>query len=124
MAPGFNPSGEVLASISSEMVRIKSQHYGRGPTEAKTYVCDNFLLSALKGGLTKVEETLKTTGDKDLVREVRMRFQDQMAPAFTEPVERLTGHKVLAFQSQITFDPDYVFEIFVMDPDGSAADET
>lgn len=113
-------TGEVLASVSREMVRLKAQHYGKGPTEAKTYVCDDFLFCVLKGGLTRVEETLISTGDADLVREVRLRFQAQMDNAFTGAVARLTGREVVGYQSQVVFDPDYIFEIFVLKPNEQA----
>lgn len=107
--------GQVLAAISNEMVRLKAQHYGKGPVEAKTYLNDNFLFCVLKGGLTRVEETLIASGDATLVRQVRLRFQEQMSATFCEPVERLTGRRVLTYESQVLFDPDYVIEIFILD---------
>jgi uncharacterized protein YbcI len=109
-------TGEKLASISREMVRLKAEHLGKGPTEAKTYVCDNVVLSVLKGGLTKVEETLVNNGDFKLVKEVRLRFQEQMADSFTGAVEEVIERKVLAYESQIVIDPVYIFELFVLAP--------
>ena len=41
-----------------------------------------------------------------------------MAPAFTKAVEEITGRRVIAFMSQIHFDPDMAAEIFVLEPDG------
>jgi uncharacterized protein YbcI len=109
-------TGEKLATISREMVRLKAEHLGKGPTEAKTYICDNIVLSVLKGGLTKVEETLVNNGDFKLVKEVRLRFQDQMSDAFTRAVEEIVGRRVLAYESQIVIDPVYIFELFVLAP--------
>lgn len=108
-------TGEQLAAISREMVRIKAEHYGKGPSEAKSYQFDNFLISVLKGGLTRVEETLLKAGEIDLVRQVRLRFQDQMGPEFTGAVEQISGRKVLAYDSQIVTNPTYIFELFVLD---------
>lgn len=107
--------GEILAAISTEMVRLKAQHYGKGAVEAKTYVNDDFLFVVLKGGMTKVEESLVSSGDEALVRHVRLRFQEQMSVAFTDAVERLTGRKVIQYQSQVVFNPDYTFEIFLLE---------
>lgn len=108
-------TGETLAAISREMVRLKAQHYGKGAVEAKTYVNDDFLFVVLKGGMTKVEETLVDSGDEALVRQVRLRFQEQMSAAFTDAVEKLTGRKVVQYQSQVVFNPDYSFEIFLLE---------
>jgi uncharacterized protein YbcI len=117
-------SGEQLAEITREMVRIKSQHYGRGATEAKSYQCDDFLFCVLKGGMTTVERDLLDHGDGDLVRQVRLRFQENNEPTFTGAVERITGRRVLTYHSQVLFAPDYTVEIFVLGdeaPPGPAA---
>lgn len=38
--------------------------------------------------------------------------------AFTAAVEEITGRKVIAFMSQVHFDPDMAAEIFVFEPNG------
>ena len=105
----------LLADISNAMVGLKKEFYGKGPTKAKTYVNDNYVLCVLQGGLTRNEETLIAAGQERLVREYRLRFQEAMADATTEAVERLTGCNVLGYHSQIVFNPEYAFEIFVLD---------
>jgi len=111
-----NPTGgELLAAISNSIVSIFSECYGRGPTKAKTYACDNYLVTVLEDLLTTVEETLVNNGREDLVREVRISFQSATAERFVEAVEDLTGRKVLAYQSQVTFNPSIGFEFFVLD---------
>jgi uncharacterized protein YbcI len=108
--------GEVLAAITREMVRIKSETYGKGATEAKSYQCDNFLFCVLKGGVTQVERTLLQHDDQDLVRQVRLRYQELEGHLFMEAVARLSGRRVLTYESQVLFDPDYTVEIFVLGP--------
>lgn len=107
-------SGEMLAAISAELVRLKAHHYGKGPVEAKSYVNDNFLFCVMKGGLTRVEETLLASGDEALVRQVRLRFQEQMHTVFRDAVEKVTGRVVVTYQSQLLINPDYLVEIFVL----------
>jgi uncharacterized protein YbcI len=51
-------SGERLAAISNAVVGIFSEYYGRGPTKAKSYVVDNYVLCVLDDILTTVERTL------------------------------------------------------------------
>lgn len=105
----------LLADVSNAMVGLKKEFYGKGPTKAKTYINDNYVLCVLQGGLTRNEETLLAAGQELLVREYRLRFQEAMADATTEAVERLTGCNVLGYHSQIVFNPEYAFEIFVLD---------
>jgi uncharacterized protein YbcI len=110
----------MLADISNAMVGLKKEFYGKGPTKAKTYINDNYVFCVLQGGLTRNEETLLAAGEQMLVREFRLRFQEAMADATTEAIERLTGRKVTGYHSQIVFDPEHAFEIFVLDgPPGS-----
>lgn len=107
--------GEVLAAISSEMVRLKATLYGKGPLEAKTYQCDQFIFSVMRGPLSKVELFMVERGRKDLVREFRSAFQEVARHEFCEAVERLTGQKVLTYDSQVLFDPDVVIETFLLE---------
>ena len=109
-------SGDSLAAISREMVRLKAQYYGKGATEVKTYVCDDWVFCVLKGGMTTVEETLLKHGDEQLVRQVRLRFQENMDESFMDAVARLTGRRVLTYQSQVVFDPHFTIEIFLLGP--------
>ena len=107
-------SKETLAELANELVRIKAQHYGKGPLQARAYQNDEILVCVMKGGATAVEETLIRGGEERLVREMRVRFQDQMNDTFRDAVERLTGRRVLSYASQITFDPVYTIEIVVL----------
>jgi uncharacterized protein YbcI len=110
----------LLAEISNAMVGLKKEFYGKGPTKAKTYINDNYVLCVLQGGLTKNEATLIAAGEEHLVRQYRLRFQEVVGDATTEAIARLTGRKVLGYHSQIVFEPEYAFEIFVLDgPPGS-----
>jgi len=101
--------------ISNAMVGLKKQYYGRGPTKAKTYVNDHYIFCVLEGGLTKNEETLLQAGEERLVRQFRLRFQEAVSEMSTRAVEEITGRRVLNYHSQIVFNPEWAFEIFVLD---------
>jgi uncharacterized protein YbcI len=107
--------GQMRKDISNAMVGLKKQLYGKGPVKAKTFINDNIVFVVLEGGLTKNEETLLAAGEDRLVREYRLRFQEVVAKTAHETIERLTGRTVLTYHSQIVFDPDRTFEIFVLD---------
>lgn len=109
-------TGDQLAAISNELIRLKAEYYGKGAVEAKCYQNDDFIFCTLKGGMTRVEETLYRTGDQELIRQVRLRFQDQLANEFQRAVEKITERQVINYQSAVVFDPMYTFEIFLLAP--------
>jgi uncharacterized protein YbcI len=108
----------MLASISTGLVQLHSQYYGKGPTKAKTYLVDDTVICLLRGGFTTVERTLIEQGNAEAVYGIRRSFQQAMERQFTEVVEDATGRKVIAYMSQIHEDPDIACEVFVLDPVG------
>lgn len=105
------------SAISGAMVRIMREFYGKGAVRARTWVLDDYVFSVLEDVLTRLEQTLVAGGDRALVREVRLVFEDIMTDTLTGEVERLTGQRVVAYHSQVTFDPDLAIEFFVLDPE-------
>ena len=106
----------LLAAISNSMVQAMKTYFGKGPTQAKAYMIDDYLFIAMRDPFTVVEHTLLRAGRHDLVREYRQAFQNEMASELVDRVEKLTRRKVLGYQSQVIFNPETVFEIFVLDP--------
>lgn len=107
--------GERSARVSNAIVGIFSECYGRGPTKAKTYMLDNYVICVLEDILTTVERTLVDRGEEDLVREVRLTFQEATADRFKRSVADIMGREVIAHHSQVTFHPAMGFEMFVLD---------
>jgi uncharacterized protein YbcI len=105
----------VRAAISNAMVGLKKDFYGKGPTKAKTFLNDNYVFCVMEGGLTRNEETLIARGQEDLVRNYRLRFQEAMEDSTVEAIQRITGRTVIGYHSQIVFNPERAFEIFVLD---------
>jgi uncharacterized protein YbcI len=97
------------------MVGLKKDFYGKGPTKAKTFLNDNYVFCVMEGGLTRNEETLIERGHEDLVRTYRLRFQEAMEGPTVEAIQRITGRSVISYHSQIVFNPERAFEIFVLD---------
>jgi uncharacterized protein YbcI len=92
--------------------------YGRGPTHAKTYFCDEYVFCVTSGGLTRDEETMMRGGEHEAVRTYRLRFQAVIAPELIRRVEDVLNRKVVSYHSQVLFDPDRLVEMFVLDPSG------
>jgi uncharacterized protein YbcI len=108
--------GQLLAAISTSVVAILREHYGRGPMKAKTYALDDIVVVVMRGsGFTPLEQTMMDGGQPDRVVNMRHEFQHVMTGRFTETIERLTDRKVLAFLSQAHVDPDITIEIFFVD---------
>jgi uncharacterized protein YbcI len=108
--------GQLLAAISNSIVGILREHYGRGPMKAKTYALDDVIVVVMRGsGFTALEQTIMDSGSPDRVVDMRHDFQRVMATRYTQTIEALTGHKVLAFLSQAHVEPDITMEIFFID---------
>lgn len=104
------------------MVQAQKQYFGKGPVRTKSYLVDDLLFIVMRGGMTRAEETMIDFEQTDQVRDFRQSFENEMTERLTDMIEKLTGRKVLTYQSQILFDPELVIEMFVFDkPLGSEA---
>jgi uncharacterized protein YbcI len=117
--------GTMRSAISQAVVRIHAEHYGKGATQAKTYVWDNLVVTVLRDVLTVAERTLVDADRADKVRELRATFQFSLEPTFRGAIERLTGRRVHSFMSQVDPRNGLGVEVFVLEPlDGAAPDES
>ena len=105
-----------VARISTRVVQLHKEFYGKGPTKAKTYVQDEVVVVLMRGGFTKVEETLLDEGRSDAVIAQRMQFQEVMVGRFKEVIEGELGREVVGCMSGSQQDPDLIAEIFVLAP--------
>ena len=121
MSPDDTPTpaakhGEILTAISDGMVALLKEFYGRGPTKTKTYFQDDLVVCLLRGGFSKVEETLLQGGRGHAVIQQRMEFQEVMRHRFTDVVEAATGRPVIGFMSGNQQGPDIMCEVFILGP--------
>jgi uncharacterized protein YbcI len=108
----------MAAAISTGLVQLHRQYYGKGPTKAKTHFVNDSVVCILEGGFTTVEGTLIADGQADAVHQIRRSFQRAMEVQFTTVVEDATGRKVIAYMSQVHHSPDLAVEYFMLEPDG------
>ena len=108
--------GDVLTAISDGMVALLKEFYGRGPTRTKSYYEDDLVVCLLRGGFSRVEQTLLEGGRGASVIQQRMDFQDVMRHRFEEVIEDATGRKVIGFMSGNQQDPDMMCEVFILAP--------
>jgi len=108
--------GPLLAMISTRIVGILREHYGRGPMKAKTYQLDDIIVVVMRGsGFTPLEQTIMDSGEPERVIAMREDFQRVMATRYKQTIKELTGRNVVAFLSQAHVEPDITLEIFFMD---------
>ncbi|HCO03543.1 MAG TPA: hypothetical protein DIT48_09335 [Actinobacteria bacterium] len=108
--------GDVLTAISDGMVALLKEFYGRGPTRTKSYYEDDLVVCLLRGGFSRVEQTLLEGGRGSSVIQQRMEFQELMRERFEEVVERATDRRVIGFMSGNQQDPDIMCEVFILAP--------
>ena len=106
--------GDILTAISDGLVALLKEYYGRGPTQVKTYFQDDLVVCVLRGGYSRVEQTLLDGGRGDAVIQQRMEFQDVMRARFEQVIEGATGRKVIGFMSGNQQDPDLMCEVFIL----------
>jgi uncharacterized protein YbcI len=104
-----------LGKISARIVGLHKDFYGRGPTKAKTYVSGDLVVVLMRGGFTRVEQTLLDEGRGDSVVRQRADFQDVMAARFKQVIEEELGRKVVAMMSGSHQEPDLLAEVFVLE---------
>ena len=108
--------GNLLAAISTSIVGILRDHYGRGPMKAKTYALDDIIVVVMRGsGFTPLEQTIMNSGDPNRVVAMREDFQRVMKDRYSQTIRELTGRNVVAFLSQAHVEPDITIEIFFVD---------
>jgi uncharacterized protein YbcI len=98
------------------MVALLKEFYGRGPTRSKSYYEDDLVVCVLRGGFSRVEETLLDGGRGQAVIQQRMEFQEVMRDRFARVIEDATGRKVIGFMSGNQQDPDLMCEVFILAP--------
>ncbi len=109
-------NGEARTAISNGLVALLKEFYGVGPTQAKTYYHDDIVVCVMRGGFTRVEQTLLEGGRTAAVIQQRMEFQEVMRQRFTTVVEHATGREVVGFMSGNQQEPDMICEVFILAP--------
>ena len=108
--------GDVLTAISDGLVALLKEFYGRGPTRAKSYYEDDLVVCVLRGGFSRVEQTLLDGGRGPAVIRQRMEFQELMRDRFVAVIEDATGRRVIGFMSGNQQHPDMMCEVFILAP--------
>jgi uncharacterized protein YbcI len=105
-APGVSAESDSSArqELSNAIVALYSDRFGRGPTQARSYIEESHALVILGDVQTTVERTLTAHGEGVLVREVRRCVKAAYRDEIVAVAEEATGRRVVAMHSD--HDPD------------------
>ena len=107
----------VLPRVTSAMVRIYKEQFGRGPENARSYYAGpDVIICILADSLTPVERSMRDMGEHQRLRDIRMMFQYAAEEKFRGAVEEVTERPVVSFMSAVDVDRDLASEIFVLGP--------
>jgi uncharacterized protein YbcI len=107
-------SGSRLSEAANALVQLKAEFYGRGPAEAKAYLNDALLVVVLQGGFLDVEETMIERDRSDVVRDLRLVWEEELDADIMHRIEEVTGYKVLDYHSQVLVRARTVIELFLL----------
>jgi uncharacterized protein YbcI len=112
----------VLPRVTSAMVRIYKEQFGRGPENARSYYAgQDTIICILADSLTPVERSLRDMGEHQRLRDIRMMFQYAAEDKFRAAVEQVTERRVASFMSAVDVQHDLASEIFILEPRPSQA---
>ena len=113
-------SANVLMEVSNTMVRLYKDHFGRGPTSARTHWAgSDALVCILEDTFTPAERNLARMGAHDRLRDTRLFFQYATVAKLGAPVEHITGRKLKGFHSSIdTETHGQAVELLLLHPAG------
>ena len=108
--------GSVRSAVANAVVRLHAEHYGRGPTRARTHVGEDVVVVILEDVLTPAERTLVGAGQSAQVKATRAAFAEALRDEFVGAVENATGRRVRAFLSETNVDPEVGVGVFLLEP--------
>jgi uncharacterized protein YbcI len=109
-----------LNAVSTALVALHKEQFGRGPTRARTnFAGDDTLVCIMFDALLPAERAMVEMGEATRVRESRTWFQVATAKRFIDTVETIINRTVVAFSSASDPEKGVVMEIFVLEPKAS-----
>jgi uncharacterized protein YbcI len=107
---------EVSGRLATEIVRRYRDRFGRGPTEAKAYVEDQYALVILRSAQTDVERSLVAGGELASVAALRRRVRQMAADEFCATTEEVVGRKVVAMLGDHHVVQNVTVLVFLLEP--------
>ena len=104
--------------LATAIVQRYRDRFGRGPTEARAVIQDDFALLILGSAQTEVERSLVAGGELASVELLRRQVRAMAAPEFCAVVEEITGRKVKAMLGDHSAEANVTVLVFLLEPAG------
>ena len=109
--------------LSNALVALHKEHFGRGPTRARTnFAGPDTSVTVFHDALLPAERALVEIGEVIRVQESRVFFQEATRQRVIDTIEQVTGRKVSSFHSTCDARAGVVIEIAIFEPEGSDGD--
>lgn len=106
--------GPMLSRITNGIGHLHAEHYGKGPSKARSYLVADMLICVLHDACTPAERLLIANGEADEIQCMRVKWQRAMQPQLHEIVESAAGRRVLASMSQISPETGVHLDVFFL----------
>ena len=113
--------GAVRNDLSTALVKLYREMFGRGPAKTTTYAFEGGYVTFLRDVLAPHERVLVIGGRVDLVREARTAVREAGREHLIAEVQRLTGRPVLHDAFQFQPERDLAIELFWTPPASESA---
>src|SRR5829696_10167412 len=117
--PSTVGGGAVRNNLSTALVKLYREIFGRGPVKTSTYAFDAGYVTFLRDVLAPHERVLVLDGRPNLVYQARVAIREAERERLIAEVQRLTGRPVLHDSFQFQPERNLAIELFWV-PTGSA----
>ncbi len=95
--------GEVEAEFTRSIIKFEKEYFGRGPTDARTFMIDDMVIVRLRGLLTPAEIKLAETREGQiLVKETRRQLFETSRPLLESLVRDILGVSVISLHTDMS----------------------
>jgi uncharacterized protein YbcI len=122
--PPTRGGGAVRNHLSTTLVKLYRELFGRGPVTTTTYAFDAGYVTFLRDVLAPHERVLVLGGRTDLVCEARAAIREAERERLIGEVQRVTGRPVLHDSFQFQPDRDLAIELFWTPPGSEEGADT
>jgi uncharacterized protein YbcI len=107
---------EVAGRLATTIVQRYRDRFGRGPTEAKAVIQDDFALVILGSAQTEVERSLVAGGELESVEFLRRQVRQMAGPKFCAVTQEILGRKVVTMLGDHSATANTTVLVFLLEP--------